>query len=469
MITIPTVVRRGARVAALGSCLLGSAGTLATRAEAREANYQLYPEIETERKIIGPLVGHVTDTTVDIWAYAGPRTTPLILEIEELESKRPSHDVEQGPPQKLRLDATPDPKQHHAVEFHVKGLKPQTRYAFAVRLAEDEDSSEAGLFSTAPAAGEGSKFKLAVSSCFGGAYRRENGKTEEVRGEYHNDSWHLLMDERPDFQLIIGDNVYADSTDYNHLWDAYTLERVKNRPFAAAVRTIPTYAVWDDHDFGPNNSDRTSKGKEDSLAAFHEVFANPPREKDADKPGIYTKFTYGGIDFFLLDGRYFRSPNDSKPGPDKTFLGKDQVDWLIDEMKASDAPFKVLVCGSSWETSRTDGWRLFRDAKRELWDRIVENKINGVMYVSGDIHRCDLQIHAPEVGGAYLMPEVISSGLGSHGKHDPMGFATIEFDTTLPDPMMTARVIDGTGLETVRRLVRASDLQVRVKGSEAHK
>lgn len=463
MTIISTALRRGARVAAIGSCLLGSAGSFATVAEAREANYQLYKEIEGERKIVGPLVGHVTDTTANIWAYAGPRTTPLILEVEELESKRPSHDVEQGPPQKLRLDATPDPKEHHAVEFHVKGLKPQTRYAFAVRLAEDDDSSEAGLFSTAPAAGEGSKFKVAVSSCFGGAYRRKEGKTREVRGEYHNDSWHLLMAERPDFQMIIGDNVYADSNDYNHLWDAYTLERVKNRPFAAAVRTIPTYAVWDDHDYGPNNSDGTAKGKENSLAAFHEVFANPPREKDADKPGIHTKFSYGGVDFFLLDGRYFRSPNDSKPGPDKTFLGKEQVDWLIGELKASDAPFKVLVCGSTWMASKRDGWRLFSHAREELWNAIVKNKVTGVMFVSGDIHRCDLQMHPPEVKGAYPMPEVISSGLGSHGKFDPMGFATIEFDTTLADPLMTARVIDGTGLETVKRQVRASDLRLRTQ------
>ena len=468
MIITRTALRHVARVAAIGGCLLGVSAPLAPMAAAVEPNYQLYKEIEGERKIVGPLVGHVTDTTADIWAYAGPRTTPLILEIEELASKRPSHDVEQGPPQKLRLDATPDPKQHHAVEFHVTGLKPETRYAFVVRLAEDKDAAEAGLFATAPAAGSANKFKVAVSSCFGGAYRRKEGKTEEVRGEYHNDSWHLLMDEQPDFQMIIGDNVYADSTDYNHLWDAYTLERVKNRPFAAAIRTIPTYAVWDDHDYGPKNSDRTAKGKEDSLVAFREVFANPPREKDADKPGIYTKFTYGGIDFFLLDGRYFRSPNDSKPGPDKTFLGKEQLDWLIDELKASDAPFKVLVCGSTWEASRSDGWRLFRDAKRELWDRIVKNNVNGVMYVSGDIHRCDLQMHQPEVGGAYPFPEVISSGLGSHGEHDPMGFATIEFDTTLADPMMTARVIDGTGLETVKRQVRASDLHVRKPGGGSH-
>ena len=468
MIINLSALRRGARIAALGGWLLTGASATATLAEAREANYQLYKEIEGERKIIGPLVGHVTDTTANIWAYAGPRTTPLILEIEELESKRHTADSEQGPPQKLRLEATPNADEHHAVEFHVTGLKAETRYAFAVRLADDEDSAEAGLYATAPAAGEGSKFKLAVASCFGGAYRREEGKTREVRGEYHNDSWHLLMDEQPDFQLIIGDNVYADSTDYNHLWDAYTLERLKNRPFAAAVRTIPTYAVWDDHDYGPNNSDGTAEGKEDSLAVFKEVFANPPREHGADKPGIYTKFSYGGVDFFLLDGRYFRSPNDTKQGPDKTFLGKDQLDWLIDELKASKAPFKVLVCGSTWEASRSDGWRLFRHAQRELWDRIVKNDINGVMYVSGDIHRCDLQMHHPEVGGAYMMPEVISSGLGSHGEDDPMGFATIEFDTTLVDPMMTARVIDGTGLETVKRQVRASDLVVREPSGDSH-
>ncbi|HEX6962078.1 MAG TPA: alkaline phosphatase D family protein, partial [Lacipirellula sp.] len=362
---------------------------------------------------------------------------------------------------RARIEQSPNANEHHAVEFELKGLAPETTYVFAVRLEVEKGPVEPGTFKTAPASGTKAKFRMAVSSCFGGAYRREDGRTREVRGEYEADSWQLLINERPDLQLIIGDNVYADSTDYNHLWDAYTLERVNNHPFAEAVRMIPTYAVWDDHDYGPNNSDRTAEGKEDSLRAFNEVFANPPRTGDNNTPGIFTSFTWGGVDFFLLDGRYHRSPNGERDTPEKEFLGQEQLDWLIESLKQSKAPFKLLVCGSTWEASRSDGWRLFDHARRRLWNGIVDNKINGVVFVSGDIHECDLPLHGPEVGSAYPMPELISSGLGSHGEHDPMGFVVADFDLTKSDPVLKARVIDGTGTETMTRLVRASELRVR--------
>lgn len=425
---------------------------------ADEADYSLYDEIKATRPIVGPLVGHVTDTTARIWAYAGPRTTPLILEIAAIDTQT---DDPQAVRYSARLEQSPDPARHHAVTFEVTGLSPSTTYALTVRLAEDPAAVAPGTFTTAPAAGSKTKFRLAVSSCFGGAYRRENGRTREVRGEYHADSWQLLANEHPDLQLIIGDNVYADSTDYNHLWDAYTLERVNNVPFGEAVRTLPTYAVWDDHDYGPNNSDGTAAGKELSLRAFNEVFANPPRRGDDRTPGIFTSFGWGGVDFFLLDGRYHRSPNFDRDTPAKKFLGDAQMDWLVESLRASQAPFKLLVCGSTWMASGSDGWRLFDHERHRLWKRLVEHKINGVVFVSGDIHRCDLQLHPPEVGSAYFMPELISSGLGSHGKYDPMGFVVADFDLTLADPLMTARVIDGTGTETLLRRVRASELVVR--------
>jgi alkaline phosphatase D len=442
------------------ACLALAAST--PLALAVEADYGLYEGLKDSRRIVGPLVGHVTDTTARIWAYAGPRTAPVVLEVAELATGKTDPDEgdeEQRPkPFRTRLEVTPNPEKHHEVEFHVTGLRPLTRYAFVVRLPEDDQYVEPGLFTTAPAAGDGAKFRLAVASCFGNTYRRNNGQTRAER-EYLNSSWRLLMKHEPDLQLIIGDNVYADSTDYNHLWDSHCLERTANEPFGDAIRLTPTFAVWDDHDYGPNNSDGTAKGKEQSLRAFGEVFANPPRQ-GGDGPGIYTNFSWGGVDFFLLDGRYHRTPNDAPEDENKKYLGDEQFDWLIAQLKQSKAPFKLLVNGSTWFTSKDDSWRLFPHERRRLWRAIVKNNISGVTFVSGDIHRCDLPLHYPEVDGAYFMPEITSSGLGSHGKNDPMAFVVVDFDTTAQDPTMNARVIDGEERVTNTRLVRASQLRV---------
>ena len=430
----------------------------AAASHAQDADYSLYKELEPQRKIVGPLVGHVTDTTASIWAYAGPQTTPVVLEVAELGTSGDSPESD-GAPLRNSLLATPDAEHHHVLKFEVAGLKPETEYVIGVRLVDDPQVVEPGIFTTAPPKGAGSKFRMAVSSCFGGQYVREEGRTKEVRG-YRNDSWKLLMDRRPDLQLIIGDIVYADSTDYNHMWDSHTLERVNNSPFGDAIRQVPTYAVWDDHDYGPNDSDGTAEGKEQSLRAFHEVYANPPRPGGGGA-GIYTRFEWGGVDFFLLDGRYHRTPNVAPDDEKKRILGDEQFDWLVEQLKSSEAPFKLLVCGSTWAAARkVDSWESFDYERRRLWEAIVKHKISGVVFVSGDIHRCDLPLHWPEVEGGYPMPEITSSGLGSHGEHDALGFVYVDFDTTAADPTMTAHVVDGEDREPLIRQVRASELQV---------
>lgn len=415
---------------------------------APEADYGLWPEISAKRKIVGPLVGHVTDTTAAIWAYAGPRAELVLLEVDDA-----------GDAPAIKLEQVPDAAQHHRVRFDVTGLKPRTEYTYSVSLPGDAPATQTGRFRTAPPAGERAKFRVAVASCYGGLYVREKGRTREIRG-YLSDSWRWLMEARPDFQLLIGDNVYANSTDYNHLWDSYALERANNEPFAAAVKTIPTYAMWDDHDYGPNDSDGTAKGKENSLPAFIETWANPPRA-GGEGEGVYTRFSWGDVDVFLLDGRYHRSPDDDPDDANKTMLGKKQFKWLVEGLRDSRATFKLLVNGSSWNASVKDGWRIYSKSRRDLFSAIVKHKVEGVVLVSGDIHRCELPVHAPEVDHGYPLYEIVSSGLGSHGKKDTHSFVVADFDTTAADPLLTMRVIDGTGLETQLRRVRASELRVR--------
>ena len=60
--------------------------------------------------------------------------------------------------------------------------------------------------------------------------------------------------------------------------------------------------------------------------------------------GITSYFQWGDVDFFLLDNRYFRSPNYLTEG-EKTILGKEQLEWLIDALVKSRAPFKMVAIG----------------------------------------------------------------------------------------------------------------------------
>ncbi len=52
---------------------------------------------------------------------------------------------------------------------------------------------------------------------------------------------------------------------------------------------------------------------------------------------IYRKLSYGPLlDVFVLDMRSYRGGNDDNLGGEKPFLGREQLDWLKRELKASD-------------------------------------------------------------------------------------------------------------------------------------
>ncbi len=227
-------------------------------------------------------------------------------------------------------------------------------------------------------------------------------------------------------------HVYADSTDYNHLWDApraWSGGRTvrSRRPCGRSRRTrcgtITTTAR--------TIAMARPRGRKTRSLRFREVFPNPPREKGADKGGNLHEVHLRRHRFLPARHAATSARRTIRSRPRQDLSGKDQVDWLIDELKASDAPFKVSSAAAPGRQAAATAGGCSATPNVSCGTASSRNNVNGVMYVSGDIHRCDLQMHQPEVGGAYPFPEVISSGLGSHGEHDPMGFATIEFDTTL--------------------------------------
>ena len=64
----------------------------------------------------------------------------------------------------------------------------------------------------------------------------------------------------------------------------------------------------------------------------------------------------------------------------------------MSELSSSDAPFKLLVCGSQWtEQGTLDSWASFVPARDRLFDRIDAANIEGVVLVSGDIHRSSIR------------------------------------------------------------------------------
>jgi alkaline phosphatase D len=256
-------------------------------------------------------------------------------------------------------------------------------------------------------------------------------------------AWYLLHAQRADLHLTLGDTHYADTTDPDVQWRHHLRYR-QQREFAAVARSTPTYAMWDDHDYGPNNSDGTAEGKERSLAGWRQFWPNPALGATGI-PGAFFQFSWGQVDFFVVDGRYHRSPDVAPDDGNKRMLGDAQFGWLVDRLKASEAKFKVIASGSTLNFSKGDGWRIYTFSRHRLMDAIRENGITGVVYMSGDVHRSLIDISKESDRVGYPFIDVISSGIANSATHS---FATIDFDTTLENPTVRVRIVFGDG--TVR-------------------
>ena len=372
-------------------------------------------------EIAGPITGDVRANEVTLWMYAPPKSKCTFSYRAEGSSKKNN---KMGKLTALSNQAAKVPGQ--IFKSTMKGLVPDTRYHYQVSINGKADPKWKGSFKTAPLAGTPTAFRLAITSCM---------KIGRPQG-----SWNILLEEQPDLHLTVGDTHYADTTNPTVQLEHHLTYR-REKEFAKVLQQVPTYAIWDDHDFGPNDSDGTAKGKEFSLAGWKQAWPNPP-SGTSDTPGAFFKFSRGDVDFFVVDGRYHRSPSRSLDDDKKRMLGDAQFAWLLEGLKNSKAKFKIIASGSVLDHSKSDGWRIFTFSRHRLFDAIKKEKISGVMYIGGDIHKSLVWQHHESDRVGYPMIEIISSGV-TNGKD--LSFATIDFDTTVDDPTARVRIIYGRG------------------------
>jgi alkaline phosphatase D len=218
-----------------------------------------------------------------------------------------------------------------------------------------------------------------------------------------------------DFMLWIGDNTYtreADWTSKSGFYYRYTHTR-KNRQLQHLLASVPNYAIWDDHDYGPNDGNASFELKDVSLQAFKDFWGNKTFG-ETDNPGVYTKFTWSDCDFFLLDDRYYRSGealHDS--ATEKKYLGDRQLTWLKNGLLSSRATFKFVTIGNQVLNPLNDfeSYRSYREEYDELMQFIKEYRIPGIIFLTGDRHISDLIKVQPE--GMYPLFDITSSPLTS--------------------------------------------------------
>jgi alkaline phosphatase D len=183
---------------------------------------------------------------------------------------------------------------------------------------------------------------------------------------------------------------------------------------------MPQLAIWDDHDYGPNDIGKNYILKETSREIWKKYWCNPSYGENGQ--GTYTMTSWGDADLFLTDDRWWRSDDhikdsmDGFPNYEKQMLGDQQMEWLKNSLMFSTATFKIIVLGSQAlnPVSPFDNWQNFPAEYDEMMSFLKENKINGVLFLTGDRHHSEIiKVNRP---GTYSLYDITVSPLTS-GTH----------------------------------------------------
>ncbi len=265
--------------------------------------------------------------------------------------------------------------------------------------APDGGRSQVSRVRTATAPGDGRQIVFGATSCLGG-----------------NEPWPSLQvaaTENLDFFALLGDTIYADGArsleDYRLFWThAFGIAGLKELTANTSV-----IATWDDHEIDNNWSreDVDDDWFADALQAFRESL---PYGDGGGPAALWRSLRWGDtLEVFVLDCRAERG--------DGHYLSDEQQAWLAASLEASEARFKIILnsvpitnLDNMFGTAgASDRWEGFPEQRAEVLQHIVDAGIEGVLWVSGDVHFAQIGHVDPAGGIAEDAWEVFTGPAGS--------------------------------------------------------
>ena len=365
--------------------------------------------------VAGPMPGYVELRTAKIWVEFQKNITQASIHYRAASSRS------KVSTQKITLNGG----EFNTAVFNLTGLEPGITYTYYISAGTNNKYQDSGTVTTQ----EIWQFRKppADFSFLAGSCSYVNERVYDRPGKpYGGDSsiFQTMANEKASFMLWVGDNWYTRYPDYSSEWGLHYRAHYdrKQRILQKFLKSMSHYAIWDDHDYGPNDADKSYFLKDASRNVFKKYWANATYGRRNE--GIYSMFTYNDADFFLLDNRWFRSNDrmkDSTGGEinkDKKMFGDEQMEWLKNALLFSNTSsfqkFRIIVTGSQVlnQLSRFDAVRAFPAEYKELMSFIQENKIRGVLFITGDRHHSE--IIKLERSGAYTLYDITVSPLTSN-------------------------------------------------------
>ena len=324
----------------------------------------------------GPLVGSVTKNSARVWiGYSGKGKNAVIL--GDTSTKKIYYPTDYS---YLASNGKV------ALTFDFTGLQPNHVYNILVSI-EGWKSQERASFRTL-ADTPVRDFSFALGSC---ALMNTDWTRPALPGGKTR-IFNSIRKTHNEFMLWLGDNIYyMHPREYNTVTGMFERNmkvRSSFKRFKVFLMSMPHYAIWDDHDFGPNDSNDQWPVKDSSMMVFKSFWPNTyPEQKDFY--GNYFSFRYYDAEFFMMDDRYYRDP----PGDSAAhFLGETQMVWLKNKLLMSDATFKFIAIGTQVlnENKFGETYHQYPKEQNDLFEFIAKNNIKGVIFLTGDKHYSEM-------------------------------------------------------------------------------
>lgn len=350
------------------------------------------------------------------------------------------------------------PELAHSVHVELSGLNPGREYYY--RFSAGDERTYRGRARTTPAPGAPvDRLKFAVAGC------------QNYEEGYYT-AYRHLANENPDFVFCYGDYIYeyrdapvrpwqgpVESVrrhhgneiysigDYRRRYAQYKMDIDLQRAHAAA----PWLVTWDDHEIDNNWVSNIDEDGTDpryfrlrQQMAMQAYYEHMPLRMASLPVGtqmqIHRRMQWGNLaDINLLDTRQFRSdqPCDDRFGtscdgigdPNAQVLGTRQLDWLMGNMRSSDAGWQVIAQqimmmdldrrpDEPGTQINTDSWAGYRVPRRELLDRIDRAGLDSTIVLTGDEHQHyagELHRDGQAIDGAPVATEFVATSISSGG------------------------------------------------------
>jgi alkaline phosphatase D len=234
-----------------------------------------------------------------------------------------------------------------------------------------------------------------------------------------------IRQHHPLFFMNIGDLHYENIAQNDRSVFRAAYETVLSSPTQADLyRHVPFAYMWDDHDYGPNDGDRTAPGREAARLTYQEYVPHYPLVAGRGNVPVYQAFTVGRARFILTDLRSERDSAKQKDDRRKTMLGAQQKQWFQRELLSAKNKYPLIFWVSSvpWtgqagvryyhnprpqpkvpplrspkdldlrgrdqtmSAETEDSWVVYPTERRELADFVKTNAIRGLCILAGDAH-----------------------------------------------------------------------------------